>query len=459
MRFGLVVLLVFLVSVLGVAALDVSYDNVNTVVLSGQQVKYLLHVKNDKSESVNVQIKSLSLDWILDEGQGFYDIKAGETRNFGLTFSPLLADKPAVYGLILVVESEEERVEKILKAEVLDYKKIFSKEYSFPVIDPRRGTMLKFNFENKYDILLHDLMLSLDSDLITKESKFSLNPKGSEVIEFEIDIDDVTPEGKYPVDIKVIDAEENVYVEDEEMLTVSIYHDVKEVIEPVEGFLVSGEKITQMNDGNSVVDKRLTRIFSALEKKFTKFDPVPSEWKIEEGKYIAVWSYSLEPGESKSVRYVTNFKTPLIVVIAIVVIILLVYFIKRKPLSISKKVLTLHTKKGDIAIMKVLINIKNTSKEKLHNVSVVDRVPNLIKAPVEFGVLKPSSVKKIGDGARMVWSFHSMVPGEERVISYKVESKVYVLGKLTLPPAVVSVKRKNRKVIVRTNQVVVSEKK
>ena len=68
-------------------------------------------------------------------------------------------------------------------------------------------------------------------------------------------------------------------------------------------------------------------------------------------------------------------------------------------------------------------------------------------------------MKTTAEGIKMLWSIPTLAPGEEKIISYKMEAKRTLLGKLILPPAVARFKKGDKAVMVRTGKKVVKEKK
>jgi len=97
----------------------------------------------------------------------------------------------------------------------------------------------------------------------------------------------------------------------------------------------------------------------------------------------------------------------------------------------------------------VIIEIKNKSRQKMHNLMVQDFVPIMTKLMPRFETLKPK-VKKTKKGIELTWKFDSIGPGEERVILYYLKPLVELTGELTLPPVKVIYydESKNRRMLV-----------
>ena len=85
--------------------------------------------------------------------------------------------------------------------------------------------------------------------------------------------------------------------------------------------------------------------------------------------------------------------------------------------------------------MKVLVTVKNDGNAGIDEIRVMDKVPGVIKAPVEFGMIKPNSVKNVGEHTVLMWDIPHLKKGEEKVISYKIEGRVNILDTIILPAA------------------------
>jgi len=71
-------------------------------------------------------------------------------------------------------------------------------------------------------------------------------------------------------------------------------------------------------------------------------------------------------------------------------------------------------------------------------VKIVDVVPSIAEVRKEFaeGTLKPSSIlKHSSKGTILKWDIPELAPGEERLISYDIKSKLSIIGSFSLPRA------------------------
>ncbi len=97
---------------------------------------------------------------------------------------------------------------------------------------------------------------------------------------------------------------------------------------------------------------------------------------------------------------------------------------------LNKRVYFVRAKGGEFALK---VSIFVSAKRFVERVTVVDKLPALVRLYDKFGGEQPSRVDSAN--RRIEWTFDSLSPGEKRVLSYVIYSKVGVLGKFALPQA------------------------
>ena len=94
---------------------------------------------------------------------------------------------------------------------------------------------------------------------------------------------------------------------------------------------------------------------------------------------------------------------------------------------------------------------------------LIDVIPNIaeVEKSLDIGPLKPEKVvKRSSRGTILKWDLGVLDKFDERIVSYKVKSKLSILGWFTLPAAIVkySIKGKEFKVKSRKVRLGVGEK-
>ncbi len=196
------------------------------------------------------------------------------------------------------------------------------------------------------------------------------------------------------------------------------------------GILINTHKVKKTNEGNVATNAEVTMTKNIISRLFTTFSPEPSV-SIREGFTVYyAWSKSLSPGESLEVTVNTNWYFPIILIILIIAIVLLTKQYVKTNLVLRKKVNFVRAKGGEFALK---ISIYAHAKKYIENINIVDRLPPLVKVFEKFGTNKPVRVDE--KSRRIDWTFEKLEPGEIRVMSYIIYSKVGVMGKFSLSRA------------------------
>jgi hypothetical protein len=105
--------------------------------------------------------------------------------------------------------------------------------------------------------------------------------------------------------------------------------------------------------------------------------------------------------------------------------------------------------------MKTLLIVKNNSNYEVREIKVLDTLPRTVKEPTDFGTMKPKMLKKGEDRMSMLWEIPTLMKGEERILSYRIKSRIKILGKMIIPRAICSYRSKSKKkVVVSSNKIV-----
>lgn len=440
-------------------ALRVSYDSIQEEVLPGQAASYTVHLTNDDDQDVTVTIKSIDLAWQMDKDSTSYEVDAGETYDVVVTYTSINpTPAPTRYGLNFQASTKETKETKLLPVLIVDYKDTLEPSFSsLPVIDPRRSTIVKLLLTNKHNILLEDIEVTLKSEFFEETQTVTLQGKEQRELEFPITLDPETIEGEYTLNA-IAHLGDKELLDQEFLYSIGKYSNVREIVQPEEGFLLTGARITQTNEGNAVVSETYSEDFGLLSYYFTSFQPEPTSVVKTDGRYNVVWNYNLAPGESLIIDHTTNYRKPILFTLLILAALVAFYFFSKKYLEVDKRVLVLHTTQGGMAIMKVVIAVRNPGKTTIRTVSVMDKVPHNIKAPTDFGIIKPVHVKSTPEGMRIIWELPSLKPGEEKTLTYKIESKMNLSQQFTLPGAAAKFMSGAKKVIATSPAVSIKPK-
>jgi hypothetical protein len=213
------------------------------------------------------------------------------------------------------------------------------------------------------------------------------------------------------------------------------------------GFIINTNVIEKTNEGNVIANTETVVKKNVLSRLFTHFSPEPNTVEREGFVVYYTWNNELSPGEVLKINVKTNWLLPLAIVLLIVLVVILVKNTSNRNIILKKKVSFVNAKGGEFAL-KVMILVE--AKNFIEKISVIDRLPYLTKVHERFGGEQPSRIDE--KNKRMEWNFERMQPGERRVFSYIIYSKIGVLGKFALPPVTAVYEKEGKVKEAQSNQ-------
>lgn len=378
----------------------------------------LINIKNKEVQSVNIKIRSLDT--------------AVENRNHitKINVKSLTSDYKDSLELNTFVIAEKDLVQIIPKLP--------------EVIIPGELNPVRVYFKNRGDVEFDDLELYLSSEIWNENAILSFKANENKTELFSMDIPAGTKAGEYILSARLYKGKE-LKGEAKTTFQVSNHPDIKEKEETSEGFLISEIKVTNKNEGNAPVKRTLDLEMGFFKRIFTQTTP---KAEVKDGKFF--WEFTVEPASEFIVTAKTDYRPGLIGLIVLAAFIgLLIYFLSR-GVRIKKRVFRI--KHDTVSEVKVMIHIKNRDNREVHNIKVIELIPNAIKLTHEYGTLKPEKIQQGSRGMRLIWTLETLSPGEERILSYNARVEKNILGSIYLPPASVQyINRKAKFVIHRSN--------
>ena len=137
------------------------------------------------------------------------------------------------------------------------------------------------------------------------------------------------------------------------------------------------------------------------------------------------------------------------------------YYVLRSPLLMIKEASNIVKKEGGTSEMTVILHIKNRSKNKIKGIEITDYITALVSVShdISIGSLQPTKVlKHEGKGSTIVkWNIDNLDASEERVLSYRIKSKLSILGSFSLPAANAVFKSNDKTMTSTSNRLSVSD--
>ena len=309
-------------------------------------------------------------------------------------------------------------------------------------ITPGVAFTVPIKLKNRAYIPFKDLEVYLSSDTPKIAEKVVVSFKEREEKTESLNVlfnKDTTP-GIHTVYIKVYEGESLKGSFSQDVIIIPGEEVAEDVLTDT-GFLSSVRTITKVNTGNVISNQRMETHYSLFKRVFTSTDP---KAEIEKSNYV--WEFTLEPGEEKEIKIITNYRPLFYGCIIIILFIIGMLFHIERSVVLKKRIFRIKEDTHGISEFKILLHLRNGKRYTLRDVKVLDVLPHVVSATQEFGTLKPTTVQKGKRSARMVWEIGDLEQKEERVLSYKVKSKINLLGEVRLPAATIQFINKKGKV-------------
>ncbi|MBW2996167.1 hypothetical protein KY332_02570 [Candidatus Woesearchaeota archaeon] len=455
----IILLMALLLSLVAVSAEDFEFElsEIRAEIDSGENAQYLLIITNNMNSIKEFRVYSPDIEWDVPTE----DIKAypkGDTSHKLIITPSKYVEPGKIYGVKINVKdlsTDEVAYTGIAQVNVRSSDKAISAYRPsirvtvdmLTTVDPSKAVNVKVRLENQNLLDLSDLLLKISSDAsgFETEQEVKLIPLGKKIVEFNYDIDPLQQPGEYKLIFELWKEGEAVERVVKPITIAEIGSAFKED-ETVSDFLFK-KRITKTVTSISNIDSvEIIKIPTTIINNIFTSVNLDASTEKEDGQRYIVIDVPLKPGESKEVVITTNYRIIMYLII-LGAILLFIYYRYRSPLTIRKTVSDVGTKEGGISEMKVTLGLTSNAKKTIKKATITDYVPNIAHIAKEFGegTLRPSrAFRHKTKGMVMKWDIEDIAPGEDRLISYTIKSKLSIIGKFSIPRAKVSFKRKGK---------------
>lgn len=301
-------------------------------------------------------------------------------------------------------------------------------------IDPRNEIPIKINLNNQNPVDYPDMVIKIESSIITDSIDFQLGPKEEKTLTLAKNIDALTKPQKDKFIVTVYKGERLIAGPIVKPIEIIEYGSLNEVAAK-KGFLrTRKEFLFASNSKNHEGQARVETTF--LKALFTSTSP-RAKTVAENGKRYFVWNIKLEDANSLKI-IVTENLLPLLIIIILIIALIGLYYAFRSPLTIRKEAKSVHKRYGGISELKVVLHVRNRGSKPLKDIELTERAPHLVhvEREVSIGTLQPEKILRHENRDTIIhWKIDSLDPHEERVLTYKITSRLPILGGITLPAA------------------------
>ena len=319
-------------------------------------------------------------------------------------------------------------------------------------VDPRQEVTIKIVLSNQNVLDYPNLTIKVESNLFKDELYYPLGPKEEKTIELTKKLDPMTAPQKDTIIVAMFRNERlivNPIVKEFEVKEYMIQQDI-----PKEQSFLKIKKGVKVISNNPDYEGIIKVETTPIRDLFLSTSPKAETIK-ENDKYYLVWQVKLGKDNTMSAYTIENYR-PLVVIIGLVIVAIILYFLFRSPIIVRKGIVNVGMSEGGISEAKVVIRIKNRSGKQIREIEVMDNLPHIahVEKEVSIGSMQPHAILRHPKKGLMIrWNLEALEAGDERVLSYKMKSRLAILGEFNLQAANARCKIDNKLIITNSNRV------
>jgi len=425
----LLVLLALVIVIPSVLAINllVEEESSNNVIIQGlnEPAVFNLKIKNiglpDDFQFYNLLGFSMA-------PKGTVRIDEGETKDVKLIIYPRENfDFRGSYTFEYFIRGQDStEIAQKLTIKIVDLEKVF--ETGSGEIDPESNS-IEIYIHNKEDFAFENVNVNFSSVFFDFNENFPLGTNERKIFDVQLNKEDFKKliAGFYTLKAEI--SVENLNTINEGIIKFS-EKDILTITEKNYGVIITTKIIEKKNKGNVIVDSETIIKKNIISRLFTSFNPEPNVIERDGVNIYYKWIGEIKPGESLIINVKTNWLIPLFLVLFVAIIVGMAMFYSRTDVILRKKVSFVKAKGGEFALK---ISIFVNAKEHVERVSIVDRLPSLVKIYEKFSGEEPTRINE--KSKRIEWDLNELEKGETRILSYIIYSKIGIVGKFAIPEA------------------------
>ena len=450
------------------ASFDVKVTPVNDKIVVDEVAEFDIAVQNNLATDEEYTIKKA--------GYPFWDmytkplqnpitlkVPAQSTRSIKLFVDPLYITSVDTYtldtGVLLERTGEEQKVpitvgikstEPLISGYIPTV--LTSTSISPEKIDPRGEFTIRVVLNNQNVLDYPNLTIRIESNFFKDELFAPLGPKEDKTIQVTKRLDPMTS----PQEDRLV-----IAIFKDERLIVSPIVKKFEVIEyMIQEDTPKEQSFLKIRKGIKIVSnnpdyKGVVKIETTLIKNLFMTTSPRAELVKENGKQYLVWQVEVGPDRTTLIYTTENYR-PIVVIAILIIAAIVLYFLFRSPIVVRKSIGNIGMSEGGISEAKVVVRVKNRSAKQITNIEVMDNLPHIahVEKELSIGSMQPHAVlnhpKK---GVMIKWAIETLEAGDERVLSYRMKSRLPILGEFSLPAASARTQVGNKVIISNSNRV------
>ncbi len=434
-----------MISVANASEFYVTLRTIENSIFLDQVAYFDVTIRNTRDTDETYQIYSPDVSWIIDTTPGEIKVNGSDKETFLVKIDPKTHVSVGQHRVVLnVKEISSKDVEQVsvpiyIKSSIPDtrtYEPSIELSVDIPQkIDPREKVRVGLHLRNRNNLDISKLVIRIESKLMNKEYSIQLSGLNESTDEVIFTLNSLSKPQQDTLVVTLLRDNKTVNSV-RKTFEIVAYSELIKDVEETSGFLSKEYNIKITNDGNTESSGEYKQESSFFKSLVTLSNPKAS--KPREKRGYLVWAYTLGPQETEYISVIFNYGLYIYVTLAIIIIIVL-YYLLRSPLIARKEAKIIGSFEKGVSEIKVMVHLKNRSQKELEHIRITEKIPRLVRFEKKsyVGTLAPDKIiehAKIGTTIR--WDISSLEPFEERIITYKIKSKLNIVGGFSLPKVI-----------------------
>jgi len=438
-------LLAGLLAVLAIVSLASAFttfvEPVNNIINLGETAKFILIIEAG-GFSDTYSIGTTNPNWIVTTEPDAVSVKAGAEGKFNLYLKPKsTVNEENTYRIPVTIESytpgvgwqKQDLIVSVTGSGGKVYNPTINQSIGIDkIVDPRQQVPVIISLTNYVPRELYNVKIVVDGEIFQTEFPVNLT-FGTKTKTLLFEIDPLTPVGKRTATLRVY-FEDKLLGDASAEYEIKGYVDLKETSRKDSSLFKTEETYAIVNKGNEPTTAEKSFSVGFFKRLFTHFTPDAVKEKASDGKKYYVIRAELGSEEQLDISVETNYRL-LVLIIIIIIAIIVLYYAFRSPIIVLKNAEPLGKTEEGLSEVKIRLYLKNRSRKPVSNIRVVDTVPSIaeIDKRTHLGSMEPVSIGKSKRGTVPRWELDVLEAYEERIITYRIKSKLTLIGGIRLP--------------------------
>ncbi|MFT4309732.1 MAG: hypothetical protein ACMXYL_04555 [Candidatus Woesearchaeota archaeon] len=467
------VLLIIIFMPIAMADFEVSYTTVSNQILHSDTAYFNIIITNNLDVQDTYRMYWTDIDWSFRSIPSSYyftgfTLEPGETKEIEVQMRP--SDRLPYYTYFLPLDIESQNTQRtenlilpvILRSptqEIGEYLTAVGRIVSVnPTQDPRDPLLITVNLKNRNPRNISEFKIIAFSDYFSIEESLPLPPLAERVVQLRADLpSDMSPE-RISINVRFEADGRELYPQIVENVQVIGYDSIITERTTRRGFFRVSDHYYYTSTGNQETRIEDTHRITFWSRPFATVmvNGVRAEKRVistQTGQYLS-WDYNIMPEEEVKVEIIHNYLS-LFWLLVLVLLSGLFYMMMRSPIQTKKDAVVVGVTEGGISEIRVVIHIKNLSSKRFKTINVVDTIPKLAQfVPEKDDVFASTRLyHNQKEGSAIKWTVDSLEKYEERIFTYRLRSKLSILGGLSLPRTLVRFTDDQQEQVTRSNHV------